>query len=315
MPTHPTVTVPARLAAFHAGYGNGTTGTGPPWVAALPDLAAEFLDRWRLRQDGAPMHGMVALVLPVVRSDGTPAALKFQPVDEESVGEPVALRAWGGDGAVRLLDHDAESGTMLLERLDAGRSLAHVADAEAALKDLAELLAHLVDRPAPAGLRTLADIAAEMLDDVPEALPELRDPADRELLRRCAAAVREVAGEPGDRLLHWDLHYENVLAPPPGSADRGSWLAIDPKPLAGDPGFDLMPALHNRWDEIVATGDVRRAVRRRFDLMTDAVGLDRARAARWTLGRVLQNSLWDVEDGEHAIRPEQAAIARALLDL
>ncbi|MEV0275165.1 aminoglycoside phosphotransferase family protein [Streptomyces sp. NPDC050610] len=310
MPPHPTITVPAKLAELHTRYHGDSTG--PSWIAGLPRLATEFLDRWQLRQDGAPMHGMVALVLPVVRSDGARAALKFQPVDEESVGEPVALRAWDGDRAVRLLDHDAESGTMLLERLDAGRSLAHVADAEAALMDLSELLAHLVARPAPAGLRTLADIAAAMLDDVPEALPALRDPAERELLRRCAEAVREVLDEPGDRLLHWDLHYENVLAPPPGSG-RGAWLAIDPKPLAGDAGFDLMPALDNRWDDIVATGDVHRAVRRRFDLMTEVVGLDRERAARWTLGRVLQNSLWDVEDGEHALRPEQAAVARALL--
>ncbi|MFE7121236.1 aminoglycoside phosphotransferase family protein [Streptomyces sp. NPDC057654] len=313
MPPPPTtpVTVPAELAEAHAGYPQYVRD-GAPWITTLPTLAAQFLDHWRLRRTGAAMHGMVALVLPVVREDGTPAALKLQPLDEESVGEPVALRAWGGDRSVRLLEHDAESGTMLLERLDAENSLDDVQDVEAALTDLSELLAHLVSHPAPAGMRTLADIAAAMLDDVPKALSELPDPGDRELLRQCAAAVRDVLGEPGDRLLHWDLHYENVLAPPPGS-DRGTWLAIDPKPLAGAPGFDLMPALHNRWEEIAATGDVRRAVRRRFDLMTEVVGLDRERAARWTLGRVLQNSLWDVADGEHAVRPDQAAIARALL--
>ncbi len=54
-------------------------------------------------------------------------------------------------------------------------------------------------------------------------------------------------------------------------------------------------------------------MRRRFDLMTDLLGLDRRRARCWTLGRVLQNSLWDVEDGETRLQPEQVAIARALL--
>src|SRR5690606_10428198 len=81
-------------------------------------------------------------------------------------------------------------------------------------------------------------------------------------------------GEPGDRLLHWDLHYDNVLA-----GEREPWLAIDPKPLAGDPGFDLLPALDNRWDDVVAGGDVRRAVLRRFDLLVEALGLDPARSA------------------------------------
>ncbi|WKX71624.1 aminoglycoside phosphotransferase family protein [Streptomyces sp. XD-27] len=285
---------------------------GPEWIAALPALIAEFLERWDLRPDGAPAHGMAALVLPVLRPDGTPAALKFRQVTEESVGEPVGLREWAGDGAVRLLDHDAPSGTLLLERLDIRRSLASVPDAEAALLKLAGLLARLVARPAPAGLRTLADVTDAMLTELPRALPALADPDERRLLETCAAAVREVRDEPGDRLLHWDLHYENVLASLPGSG-REPWLAIDPEPLAGDPGFDLMPALDNRWDDIVATGDIARAVRRRFDLLTEVVGLDRQRAMRWTLARVLQNSLWDVEDGEDELQDTQVAIAETLL--
>ena len=36
-------------------------------------------------------------------------------------------------------------------------------------------------------------------------------------------------------------------------------------------------------------------------------------AAAWSLGRVLQNSLWDVEDGHPALNPVQVAIGRTLL--
>jgi streptomycin 6-kinase len=118
--------------------------------------------------------------------------------------------------------------------------------------------------------------------------------ADRRLITDCVAAVDQARADPGDRLLHWDLHYQNVLAP---ADSREAWLAIDPKPLAGDPCFELLPALDNRWDEVVATGDVDRAVLRRFDLMTEVLGLDRARATAWTLGRVLQNLVWSIEDG------------------
>lgn len=92
-------------------------------------------------------------------------------------------------------------------------------------------------------------------------------------------------------------------------------MAIDPKPLAGDPGFELLAALHNRWDEAVATGDVPRAIRRRFDLMTDILGLDRQRATAWTLARVLQNALWDVERHDTMWHTEQdRTIAQTLLD-
>lgn len=86
-----------------------------------------------------------------------------------------------------------------------------------------------------------------------------------------------------------------------------------PRTLAGDPGFELLPALDNRWAEVVASGDVTRMVLRRFDQLTEVLGLDRRRATGWTLGRVLQNALWDVEDGKTALEPAQVAIATALL--
>ncbi|MFI5648648.1 aminoglycoside phosphotransferase family protein [Kitasatospora sp. NPDC051705] len=284
---------------------------GRAWAAGLPALADGLLDRWELRPDGPAAHGAVGLVLPVLRADGSPAALKLQPVDEETAGEPLALRTWAGCGAVRLLGHAEDSGAMLLERLDAGRSLLDVPDERAALRALAELLRELTQRQAPSGLRTLAEVADDVLARAPAAVAALADPVERGLLAGCAAALREVRAEPGDRLLHWDLHYGNVLAPLDG-ADRGDWLAIDPKPLAGHPGFELLPALRNRWDDVVATGDVRRALRRRFDLLTEALASDRQAAAAWTLGRVLQNAVWAAEQGEAALDPAQRVLAELL---
>ncbi|WP_285730771.1 hypothetical protein [Nocardiopsis sp. ATB16-24] len=61
---------------------------GPAWVEALPEPAARRLHHWNLRLTGAPMHGLVDLVLPVELPDGTPAMLKLQPVDEESARGP-----------------------------------------------------------------------------------------------------------------------------------------------------------------------------------------------------------------------------------
>jgi streptomycin 6-kinase len=293
--------------AFAASYGAGDP-SARAWLAGLPRLGGEFLDRWELRSDGPVAHGMASLVLPVRRADGSAAVLKLQQLRGETAGVAAGLRAWRGDGIVRLLDYDEESGTQLLERLDAGRSLSSVADDGEAMRVLAGLMARLTSVAAPEGVRGLAGVAAAMVEETPRAVPALRDPAEQRLVRSCASAVAELIGEAGDRLLHWDLHYDNVLA-----GEREPWLAIDPEPLAGDPGFELLPALDNRWADVVATGDVVRAVLRRFDLLTEAVGLDRRRAAGWTLGRVLQNALWDIEDGKAALEPAQVAIARALM--
>ncbi|MEO3750703.1 aminoglycoside phosphotransferase family protein [Streptomyces sp. B6B3] len=304
------IVVPEALAEAHAKY-EGEAGRA--WIAALPGLAATMLERWDLTPTGPGRHGVAALVLPVTRASGpgagTRAALKLQPATGESVGEPSALRAWRGDGAVRLLEHDPASGTMLLEALDPSRSLDDVPDVMEALAVLAGLMARLVAAPPPPGLRRLGDMTAGMLDRVRAAAPRLADPAHRRLLTDWAAAVREVADEPGGALLHWDLHYQNVLAPLPGAraAGREPWLAIDPKPLLGDPCFELLPALWNRFVPDAAD------VLRRFDLMTETVALDRQRAVRWTLGRILQNSLWLVEGGETTLPADHTFIADSLL--
>jgi streptomycin 6-kinase len=307
--TEPALVVPEALAASHRRY---FSEPGRRWVAALPELAGRCLERWDLRPDGPAAHGAVALVLPVLRADGTPAALKLQPVDHETEGEAAALRCWSGRGAVGLYAHDPASGSMLLERLDASRPLTAVQDDLAAVAVIAGLLAGLNAVPAPMGLRHLSDVARATEDAVPQALGHAAEPQERDLLRRCAGHLAELLAEPvGNCLLHWDLHYANVLA---RLDDPGSWRAIDPKPLSGDPGFELLPALWNRWDDVLASGDPAAAVLRRFDLMTEVLGLDRPRAAAWTLARVLQNACWDLGSFRaDRIEPAQRLIAEVLL--
>lgn len=296
--------MPEALTESHMKF---EADAGPGWNAALPALAERYLNEWELRLDGEPSHGIVALVLPVLRADGTPAALKLQPVTSETVDEALALRTWAGDGSVLLLDDDPETGSMLLERLDPDRSLSAVPDVMESLDVLAGLLRRLSAHPAPAGMRHLGDLARGMLERVDDAVDRVHGERDRYWLRWCAGAVAELVPEPGDRLLHWDLHYDNVLA-----GEREPWLAIDPKPLAGDPGFELLPALWNRWDEVITSGDVPRAVLRRFDFLVDALGLDPRRAAGWTLGRVLQNFLWDVADGDRVLAEILVRVAEAV---
>ncbi len=283
---------------------------GPQWTQGLPALTQRQLRHWNLQPTGTPMHGMVALVVPVRLPHGDPAVLKIQPVDAESEGEPDALRTWNGDGAVRLLRHDPDTGAMLLEPLDPARTLDTV-PIDQALTTIGTLLARLTAHPAPQGIRTLQEATHTMAARAQHLAPRLRTSHERHRINTLAARAREMAPHAGDRLLHWDLHFQNVLAPLPGT-DREPWLAIDPKPLAGDPGFDLFPALHNRWNEALATGDPRKETRRRLDLLSEAAHIPRDRARAWTLIRVLQECVWALEDGEPALPRVPVTIAEAL---
>ncbi|MBB6565637.1 aminoglycoside phosphotransferase family protein [Kribbella sandramycini] len=293
------IVIPAELIDAHE-------DDEPEWLAALPALVDDYTARWELTRTGAVLNGAASLIVPVVRTDGTAAMLKLQPTNDENFHEALALRTWQPDDVVGVLEDDPDTTTILLERLHP-RMLSDLPDHVEATKILAELLGRLSAVPAPAELRRLSDLAAELVEDAPGLIPDLADPAEQKLIQRFADQVRELIPEAGDRLLHWDLHYDNVMA-----ADRQPWIVIDPKPLAGDPAFELFPALNNRWADLRGTGDLHQAIRDRFDLMLDVTGIPRDRALAWTAGRILQNVLWDLEDEESEIDPVQREIAAAL---
>lgn len=113
------VTVPDALVAERRRDG----AAGRAWLDALPSQVDAWCARWSLTRDvGEVRSGAHALVVPV-RRDGERCALKLSWRAGVATGEAAALAAWAGRGAVRLLDSDDTGDVLLLERLDAGRTL------------------------------------------------------------------------------------------------------------------------------------------------------------------------------------------------
>lgn len=306
-----TLEVPAALLAMPE-----RDGTWVPWLDALPRQARTLLDDWALTRDGEARHGECALVLPVRTQTGRTAVLKLTWPHWEAEHEHLGLQHWHGDGAVELLRADPRRWALLLERAHT-TDLSTVPDVEAC-EIAGQLLARL-HRPAPPQLRRLSRLVGDWTARL-AALP--RDaPVPRRLVEQAVSLGRALAGD--DRtdgtLLHTDLHYANVLA-----ADREPWLAIDPKPVSGDPHYEVAPLLWNRWDEVVASGDVRWTVRRRLDAVVGAAGLDPDRARDWVVLREVVNALWCIEDraarggsltgGEREWLTRAVTIAKAVQD-
>jgi streptomycin 6-kinase len=262
---------------------------GPDWAAwvdRLPALLAGLLEDWELTSDGLMMHGHVALVVPVRTAGGPPAALKVSFPDEESEHEHLALQRWGGRGAVRMLRADPHRSAMLLERLHQERLL-EVWDLEAC--EIVAGLYGLLHVPALPQLRLLTSYVERWAGEM-QALPRnARLP--RRLVEQAISLSRDLVADPASvgTMIHGDLHYENVMA-----SDRAPWLAIDPKPMSGDPHYELAPMLWNRFDELA--GDVRDGVRRRFHALVDHAGLDEHRARDWVVVRMLNNACWCLQD-------------------
>jgi streptomycin 6-kinase len=308
--------LPFDIPSALAGYAD----RGPDWAAwvdSLPRLVRDVVEEWGLGYDGPPRHGECALVVPVRTGDGCPAMLKLSFPDDESEHEYLGLRTWQGNGAVRLLRADPNRWALLLERLHAGEDLTGLWDIDAC-----EVVAGFYRRlhvPAPPQLRPLTSYVDRWTED----LAGLRRsvPVPHRLVEQAVSLGRSfVADDATDgTMIHCDLHYFNVLA-----ADREPWLVIDPKPLSGDPHYEVAPLLWNRWDEVVESGRVRDAVRRRFLTVVDAAGLDEARARDWVVVREMHNALWTIQDArarDRALGPEDRdwlttsiAVAKAVQD-
>ncbi len=197
---------------------------------------------------------------------------------------------------MRLLRADPHRTALLLERLDPTRDLTSVSIDEAC-GVLGDLLARLAV-PAVARTPTLTAYVQRLVGEAaPAGVP-----------RRFVDRARHLAAELSDhalvdsRLLHTDLHYANVLR----GRDQ-EWLAIDPKPMAGDPAFEVAPALWNRADELGTGSAFRWSLRRRMEIICERAGIDQERARGWTIVREVDNA------AHPGVTPERVSLAVAIV--
>ncbi len=255
-------------------------------------MSREYLRRWRLRVDGAPIATSGAWLQPVMTADGLPAMLRLARDCSGIAPAAAALDCWAGDGAVRLLAVDGHA--LLLERAVPGHTLCELPfegrdqQATTALCSVAARL-HRAGGTNTAGLIPLHHWFDALLRP---ALPQ------RALLRRCAALARQLLAPPCDPVvLHGDLHHGNVL-----DGGRRSLLAIDPKGLYGDPAFDYTPLFLNpdlcfngrRFASVAAHFD------RRVAWVSQQSAIPEQRLLQWIAAGAGLSASWFLQDGVDA---------------
>jgi streptomycin 6-kinase len=305
--TDAAVPIPPDLSARYS-----RSSEGRQWLGSLPGLLQDRLEQWQLEVDLAPgtmpWNGHGGLVVPVRRHDGSPAALKIAFPHDEAMVERHALALWGGRGAVALVASEAGSCAMLLERLDAGRTLADLGmdDAAQVWGGLVRQLGLTPDhRPEWREFGNIAARAEQWSDDFPADWEQLGRPFPRWLME-AALEVCQTRGAVGRRsardvLVHADLHFLNILARPgtegmDGAPAPAGYAAIDPQPLIGEPEFAVAPLLWNRLGDLPAV-QAGPALHRRCTDFSTAAGLDPDVARQWGIAREVDNALWYAAQG------------------
>jgi len=254
------------------------------------------LNRWNLVPDGAAITTRSAHLLPV-RQHGRPAMLKLSHEPEERAGAQL-MAWWNGNGAAQVLALDGDA--LLLDRATGPGSLVamvHSGQDDEAIRILCSVAArlHALRPEPPPPLVPLTRWFGSLLSGN-------HDP----LLERCAATARDLLATPQDiTVLHGDIHHGNVLDFGPAG-----WLAIDPKGLYGERGFD--------YANLFCNPDGSSALlhfAQRVETVSKASGIGRHRLLQWILAWAGLSACWMEEDGlDPSHTREVAKLAAAVLD-
>jgi streptomycin 6-kinase len=262
----------------------------PPWgmsddlVARMEMVAREVAAEWGLPLGPRITSGRFSYVAPA----GDDAILKVLPPEDDDADHIAeALRFWDGDGAVRLLRHDPARRALLLERIRPGTEAAVMPEAEA--NEIAIAVGRKIwrDPGRPHPYRTVLDWVERWM------------PHDDHPLVRAARDTFAAMSPRTDTLVHADFHHHNLLR------RRGEWVTIDPKPIVGEPEFDVPAFLWNPLQSI----STRARTERRIRAFADA-GLDGDRIRAWALVRGVCDG-FPLRPGEEETSP-QLRIVREL---
>jgi streptomycin 6-kinase len=295
----------------------GTTPAGQAWLAALPSLVRDLADEWELDLGTPWPGGQAAWTAPATTSTGRAVVCKVGWPHDEAAGEAAALRHWDGRGAVRLLRHDRARWAMLLERCSPGTALR---DDPAPLVDRlaagCDVLRRLWAVPAPdpplsvAEVPRLQDVAAAWAALGERRLAQTGNRYDRGLARDGLALLRTLPHDTDVAVvLHGDANPGNLLL------DEGhGWVAIDPKPMLGDPAYDPWPLVTQLGDPF-RDPDAGQVLAHRYELAAGLLGQSSPRLLAWSVARAVEMALWQDAHGDAGGAAATFARVRVLADL
>jgi streptomycin 6-kinase len=300
----PSIRLPERVSAAVAALGLA----GQRWLAGLPELISSLEADWAVTCGTALEGGNAAYVVEAVTADGQLAVLKialppgidgFAPFEQELQ----ALQDAGGDPYAKLICHDEERRSMLLERL--GRPLASLGwPADRQIAAITDTLARGWRPASPGRLPTGAAKAEWLAGSIAGAWRDLGEPCTERAARRAIgyAAGRASRAYPGPAVLvHGDAHPFNVLAVPDGIDDGAhpAFRLIDPEGLASEPAHDLGVVLRG-WNEDLLAADAAAVAFQRCEAVSRRTGVDPESIWQWSYIERVSSGLFLLRLGHEA---------------
>ena len=259
-------------------------GITPRVAERLQATATEVAHEW-----GVPLgERLVAGRFSFVAFAGEDAVLKVVPIeDDEADHEADALELLDGDGAVRLLRRDRARRAILIERARPGFDASHLSEREAIR--IAVSAAQKVWRPAEKGRPFLMKPYRRVTSSLLAVVGAL-------FVVSCSSSQPKSL-----TILHTNDIHASFLP------HEAFWLKSDPKPMVGEPEFDVPTFLWNPIGHL----PTRESVEVWISAFAEA-GLDANLLRKWAIVRGTYQGL-PLSRGLTADTSPQLRVVRALL--
>lgn len=246
------------------------------------------LSRWGL-SDAAVISLTVGSEIYKVRKGDSHFVLKILKQNEMQFAEEsvLALRYFDGLGSIQLIDFADSS--FLLEYVDGPNltSLASDVNDTQACEVICEVLQklHRFSYSAPTGITKMNQRFNDLYAYVQRPGIEKIYLAGADIARQLIQSQGQVC------ILHGDIHHENILR-----CSKRGWLAIDPKPVVGEPAYDLANVFYNpkgKTDFLMR----KELIRQRSEIFSKRLRVDQKRTLEYALAFGCLSSIWSIDDG------------------
>ncbi|HEX8369494.1 MAG TPA: aminoglycoside phosphotransferase family protein [Pyrinomonadaceae bacterium] len=263
---------------------------GKKWIADLPEIIEEIEQNWSLEIKKPFPNLSYHYVAPCVFKSGGEAVVKIGFPGEKTTtfNEIKMLEFLGGKGVCKLLRGDEKRLALLLEKLAPGENLKEICrndDTKAVeiairvMRDFWQEAPENIEFPRLEewfeGLRK-----AEKIGFAPEYVKKARRFFD-ELMSVSAPKT----------LLHGDFHHENIL-----SAERRPFLAIDPKGIVGDIGYDLSVFMINQAGWLESAPDLQKKLEDAIRRFSEAFEIEPQNLRKWIFAHSVLSAWWTFEE-------------------
>ena len=260
---------------------------GEQWLNELPRVIKEIEENWSLKVEKPFPNLSYNFVAPCICKDGAVLKIALPLNNPEIFNEASFLNVLDGKGAVKLLKSDENHRAILLEKLTPG-------------KHLKELYQNDETKPLEIAIKIQREIIKKMPED--SAFKRLEDwfkgfdkaantVFPREFIAKAHEFYKELSCSSNKFLIHGDLHHENIL-----SAEREPFLAIDPKGIIGDIGYEISVFLNNHLWWLASDANLKEKLNQAVLQFSEAFEIEPRDLRKWAFAQIVLSAWWTFED-------------------